>query len=57
MRRTAGKKPVKNQERWEELDAVNARVKPTWSWVKGHAGVEFNEECDQMVQREIAKFR
>ena len=55
--RTADKKPVKNQELWEELDAVNARVKPVFSWVKGHAGVELNEVCDQMVQIEIAKFR
>ncbi len=55
--RTADKKPVKNQELWEELDAVNARVKPVFSWVKGHAGVELNEVCDQMVQIEIGKFR
>lgn len=55
--RTADKKPVKNQELWEELDAVNARVKPVFSWVKGHAGVELNEVCDQMVQVEIGKFR
>lgn len=55
--RTADKKPVKNQELWEKLDAVNARVKPVFSWVKGHAGVELNEVCDQMVQVEIGKFR
>jgi ribonuclease HI len=55
--RTADKKPVKNRELWEELDLVNARVKPRYEWVKGHAGVEDNERCDAMVQVEIAKFR
>jgi len=55
--RTADKKPVKNKELWEELDAVVARVKPRFVWVKGHAGVEGNERCDAMVQMEIAKFR
>jgi ribonuclease HI len=55
--RTSDKKPVKNRELWEELDAVTTRVKPRFLWVKGHAGVEDNERCDEMVQREIAKFR
>ncbi len=55
--RTADKKPVKNQELWMELDAIVARVKPRFSWVKGHAGNELNERCDSLVQREIAKFR
>jgi ribonuclease HI len=55
--RTADKKPVKNKELWEELDAVNARVRPKFLWVEGHAGVEGNERCDAMVQVEILKLR
>jgi ribonuclease HI len=55
--RTADKKPVKNRELWEELDAVASRVKPGFEWVKGHAGVEGNERCDALVQEEIARFR
>lgn len=55
--KTADKKPVKNRELWEELDAVVARVKPRFLWVKGHAGVDDNERCDAMVQEEIRKFR
>lgn len=55
--RTASKQPVKNRELWEELDAVASRVKPKFQWVKGHAGVEDNEQCDQMVQEEIGKLR
>ena len=55
--KTADKKSVKNRELWEELDAVVSRVKPKFLWVKGHAGVEDNELCDQMVQEEIRKIR
>jgi ribonuclease HI len=55
--RTADKKPVKNRELWEVLDALTTRLSPTFSWVKGHAGHEYNERCDAMVQVEIAKFR
>jgi ribonuclease HI len=53
--RTADKKPVKNRELWEELDAVASRVRPKFQWVKGHAGVDLNERCDAMVQAEIRK--
>jgi ribonuclease HI len=54
--RTADKKPVKNKELWEALDEVTARVKPVFSWVKGHAGIESNERCDALVQVERGKF-
>lgn len=54
---TADKKPVKNRELWEVLDALTARLSPSFSWVKGHAGHEYNERCDALVQVEIAKFR
>ncbi|HUW41826.1 MAG TPA: ribonuclease H [Rectinemataceae bacterium] len=55
--RTADKKPVKNQELWEALDALASRVKPKFLWVKGHAGVEGNERCDALVQEEIRRLR
>ena len=54
--KTADKKPVKNQELWMQLDELNAALDVTWNWVKGHAGIEFNELCDQLCQSEIAKF-
>ena len=54
--RTSDKKPVKNRELWEELDAVASRVGPKFQWVKGHSGVDDNERCDAMVQLEIAKW-
>lgn len=53
---TADKKPVKNQELWIQLDELNSTMEVTWNWVKGHAGVEYNEICDQLCQSEIAKY-
>ena len=55
--RTSDKKPVKNRELWEELDAVASRVRPKFLWVEGHSGVEGNERCDELVQVEIGRFR
>ena len=53
--KTADKKPVKNQELWELLDSLNSQLNVTWNWVKGHAGIEYNEICDSLCQAEIAK--
>src|SRR5574344_209018 len=54
---TADKKPVKNQDLWMRLDELNSLLSPSWNWVKGHAGIEYNEMCDQLCQKEIAKNR
>ena len=48
--KTAGKKPVANQDLWEQLDQAVQRHDITWHWVKGHAGNEFNERCDQLAR-------
>lgn len=53
--KTADKKPVKNQELWEILDELNSNLDVTWNWVKGHAGVEYNEICDSLCQAEIKR--
>ena len=55
--KTADKKPVKNQDLWEVLDGLNSSLTVNWNWVKGHAGIEYNEVCDQLCQAEIAKRR
>ena len=55
--RTAAKKPVLNQDLWQKLDALNSSLNVSWNWVKGHAGIEYNEICDQLCQTEIAKNR
>ncbi|MBR4629285.1 MAG: ribonuclease HI [Treponema sp.] len=54
--KTSKKTDVLNRDLWETLDNLNESVKPEWSWVKGHAGIEYNEKCDQLCQEEIAKF-
>lgn len=51
---TAARKPVLNQDLWRELDSLNAALNVEWTWVKGHAGVEYNEICDSLCQKEIA---
>lgn len=55
--KTAAKKPVLNKELWQQLDELNASLSVSWQWVKGHAGVQYNERCDQLCQNEMAKFR
>lgn len=50
---TSGKKPVKNKEYWQELKALADVLPVSWHWVKGHAGNELNEKCDQMVRKEM----
>lgn len=54
--RTSDKSPVKNMEYWMELDALNASLSVDWQWVKGHAGILGNEECDRLVRMETAKY-
>ena len=51
--RTASKAPVKNREYWMVLDELAAKLPVTWRWVKGHAGIELNEQCDLMVRQEM----
>jgi len=52
--RTSDKKPVKNQDLWMELDSLDGEFSIKWEWVRGHAGNEYNELCDQMTQEAIA---
>jgi ribonuclease HI len=51
--KTADKRPVKNQDLWELLDAEAARHRIEWHWVKGHAGVPGNERCDALANAAI----
>lgn len=51
--KTAARKPVKNQDLWEQLDKSTQRHKIDWHWVKGHAGHEGNELADSLANRGI----
>lgn len=48
--KTAAKKPVKNAELWQRLDAAQKRHDITWHWVKGHAGHPENERADELAR-------
>ncbi len=54
--KTSSKDPVKNRELWENLDNLNGRIKVNWCWVKGHAGIKYNEMCDSLVRKEMQKY-
>ena len=51
--RTADRKPVKNQDLWEQLDKLAAAHDIQWHWVKGHSGVAGNERVDQLANQAI----
>ncbi|MEQ8799854.1 MAG: ribonuclease HI [Salinisphaeraceae bacterium] len=51
--RTAGRKPVKNADLWQQLDALNQKHEVAWHWVKGHAGDPGNEAADALANRGI----
>jgi len=51
--KTAGRKPVKNVDLWQALDAQNQRHEVTWHWVKGHSGHPENERADALANRGI----
>jgi ribonuclease HI len=51
--KTAAKKPVKNQDLWERLDALAAAHDVEWHWVKGHSGHDGNERADELANRGI----
>ncbi|SFM75790.1 RNase HI [Bradyrhizobium sp. Rc3b] len=55
--RTADKKPVKNVELWQRLDAALKQHEVRWHWVKGHAGHPENERADQLARDGIVKAR
>jgi ribonuclease HI len=55
--RTADKKPVKNQDLWERLDAARRRHRVEWRWLKGHAGHVENERADELARKEIRRLR
>ena len=54
--KTADKKPVKNQDLWERLDAALKRHEIEWRWVKGHAGHPENERADQLATAAMKPF-
>jgi ribonuclease HI len=52
---TKERKPVKNADLWERLDAAARRHQDDWRGVKGHAGHPENERADGLACRGAAE--
>ena len=55
--KTADKKPVKNIDLWQRLDAAAKPHKVEWFWVKGHSGHVENERADALARAGIEDAR
>ncbi|WP_084418382.1 ribonuclease HI [Henriciella litoralis] len=55
--KTAAKKPVKNKDLWQALEAACERHDIKWVWVKGHAGDEGNERADELARLGVDQVR
>ena len=55
--RTADKKPVKNVDLWQRLEAALERHCVEFHWVRGHAGHPENERADALARGAIAAVR
>jgi ribonuclease HI len=51
--KTADRKPVKNQDLWQQLETAAVQHRIEWHWVPGHAGVSGNERCDALANAAI----
>ena len=51
--RTADKKPVKNIDLWQRLDAAMRQHQVRWHWLRGHAGHALNERADLLARQAI----
>ena len=55
--KTADKKPVKNVDLWQRLEAAAGRHSVSWHWVRGHSGHPENERADALARAAIATLR
>lgn len=51
--KTADRKPVKNVDLWQRLDAALRDHQVEWQWVRGHTGHPENERADALANRGI----
>ena len=51
--RTANKKPVKNVDLWQRLEAAVESHEVRWTWVRGHTGHPENERADELARNAI----
>ncbi len=53
--RTADRKPVKNQDLWQALDAARTGRAVEWHWVRGHDGHAENERADALARKGLTE--
>jgi ribonuclease HI len=53
--RTSDKKPVKNVELWQALEAATAPHTVGWQWVKGHGTNVGNNRADALANKGVPK--
>lgn len=53
--KTADRKPVKNVDLWQRLDAALAPHCVEWQWVRGHNGHPENERVDELARAAIRR--
>jgi ribonuclease HI len=51
--KTADRKPVKNVDLWQRLEAAAAPHRIEWHWVRGHDGHVENERADLLARAAI----
>ena len=54
--RTSARKPLKNVELWQALDALTAMHDIDWHWLRGHAGHDLNERADALARNGMAPY-
>ena len=55
--KTAAKKPVKNVDLWQRLEAAMAPHEVAWHWVRGHVGHPENERVDTLARLALRQKR
>ena len=51
--KSSDKKPIANQQLWQELLDLSVRHQIEWKWIKGHNGHPENERCDALARAAI----
>ena len=54
--RTSDKKPVKNVDLWQRLEAAAEHHQIAWHWVRGHVGHDENERADELAREGMEPF-
>lgn len=49
--------PALNPDLWERLLSLCATHRVTLSWIRGHAGHEYNERCDRLAVAAAEQFK